>query len=177
MARCVISLRRNSWTLLEGLCCKTLVETTRVTGRQIDLVTAGGLAGYGPDTITQYPPAAGYVDRILKGEKPANLPVQVPTKYELVSLRSRTCLPGNPNCNPALRIPRSRPSAFRPCEPEELPTSLTLNSKDFPAGSVRGAGCCRYRVPMKERHCCGFSRVPLFQRLARLIAFGEQHPF
>jgi putative tryptophan/tyrosine transport system substrate-binding protein len=44
----------------------------------------GGLVSYGPDTIDQYRRAASYIDRILKGEKPANLPVQGPTKYELV---------------------------------------------------------------------------------------------
>jgi putative ABC transport system substrate-binding protein len=47
-------------------------------------VTAGGLISYGPDGLRQFRPAAGYVDRILRGELPANLPVQAPTDYELV---------------------------------------------------------------------------------------------
>ena len=47
-------------------------------------VTNGGLVSYGPDTIDPYRRAASYVDRILKGEKPAGMPVQAPTKYELV---------------------------------------------------------------------------------------------
>jgi len=48
------------------------------------VVTSGGLISYGPDQIDQYRRAAGYVDCILRGEKPADLPVQMPTKYELV---------------------------------------------------------------------------------------------
>jgi putative ABC transport system substrate-binding protein len=47
-------------------------------------VTAGGLVSYGADIVDQYRRAAGYVDRIIKGENPAELPVQAPTKYELL---------------------------------------------------------------------------------------------
>jgi len=48
------------------------------------MATGGGLMSYAPDWVAQYRPAADYVDRVLKGEKPSNLPVQVPTKYEMV---------------------------------------------------------------------------------------------
>jgi putative ABC transport system substrate-binding protein len=47
-------------------------------------VTDGGLISYGPNTLDYYRRAAGYVDRILKGEKPADMPVQTPTTYELI---------------------------------------------------------------------------------------------
>ena len=49
-----------------------------------NLVVDGGLISYGPDPVDDFRRAAGYVDRILKGEKPAELPVQAPTKYQLV---------------------------------------------------------------------------------------------
>ena len=49
-----------------------------------DFVQSGGLMSYGPDLPDQYRRAAGYVDRILKGEKPADLPIQLAERYELV---------------------------------------------------------------------------------------------
>ncbi|MGC2588960.1 MAG: ABC transporter substrate binding protein, partial [Pseudolabrys sp.] len=56
-------------------------------------VRGGGLISYGPDTIDQYRRAASYVDRIFKGEKPADLPVQAPNKYELaINLKTAKAL-------------------------------------------------------------------------------------
>jgi putative ABC transport system substrate-binding protein len=63
-----------------------------VSSERSDLVS-GGLISYGANRIDQYRRAAGYVDRILKGEKPAHLPVQQPTKYELaINLKTAKAL-------------------------------------------------------------------------------------
>ena len=75
-------------------------------------VTSGGQIYYGPDYVDQFRRSAGYVDRILRGEKPADLPVHAPTKYELVTnlktakaLASRHLTPCSP-CRRGDRVKR-----------------------------------------------------------------------
>ena len=78
-------------------------------------VDAGGLICYGPDFLDQYRRAAVYVDRILKGEKPADLPVQAPTKYELaINLKTAKALAAS------LFLPR--------CSPEQTKSSIEVMS-------------------------------------------------
>jgi putative ABC transport system substrate-binding protein len=67
--------------LIVGLAARYRLPAIYAT---LAFVPRGGLLSYGSDSITEYRRAAGYVDRILKGEKPAALPVQAPTKYDLV---------------------------------------------------------------------------------------------
>jgi putative ABC transport system substrate-binding protein len=60
---------------------------------QSQFVAEGGLISYGSDWVDQFRRAAGYVDRVLKGEKPADMPVQAPTKYQMtVNLRTAKAL-------------------------------------------------------------------------------------
>jgi len=75
-------LINNNSNLIISLAARHRLPATYPHGRSF--VTAGGLIGYGPDPIDAHRQAAGYVDRILKGERPADLPVQAPTKYDLV---------------------------------------------------------------------------------------------
>ncbi len=80
--------RRQFLTLLGGAAMTTVARPARhklpaVYYRRL-YVTGGGLISYGPNLVDEYRHAAGYVDRILRGEKPADLPVQAPTRYELV---------------------------------------------------------------------------------------------
>ena len=75
-----------SWAFVHREAIVTLASRYRLPAVYSDrvFVTGGGLLSYGPDRVDQYRRAAGYVDRILTGEKPADLPVQAPTRYVTV---------------------------------------------------------------------------------------------
>ena len=121
-------------TLVHRELITTLAARHRLPAVYTDriFVTGGGLISYGPDRIEHFRRAAGYVDRILKGEKPADLPVQTPTKYELVinlttakalgvthpiALKSLACEPVSVACETSLRLrpsPRAGKRFLRP---------------------------------------------------------------
>src|SRR5262249_40597640 len=85
-ANCGLIGTASVWSVVHRDLINTLAARHKLPAvyQQRNYVAAGGLISYGADYLDQYRRAAGYVDRILKGEKPADLPVQAPTKYELV---------------------------------------------------------------------------------------------
>ena len=87
----------------DSLKCPPLSDTGHCPpSYQRGFVTVGGLMSYGPDFVDQYRRAAGYVDRILRGDKPADLPVQAPTRFETtVTLKTAKALGLDVTASPA----------------------------------------------------------------------------
>jgi len=79
-------LTGSAWAIIHRDLIIALAAQHRLPAIYYDryFAAAGGLISYGPDHVDQYRQAAGYIDRVLKGEKPADLPVQMPTKYQIV---------------------------------------------------------------------------------------------
>jgi hypothetical protein len=103
---------------------------------------AGGLISYGPDLVTQFQQGAGYVDRILRGAKPADLPVQYPTKYQLVinlktakalglTLPDRLSLPPSENSGQETAAYRGNFGAHDQCH--RRPSRLAVSPDEVPA--------------------------------------------
>jgi putative ABC transport system substrate-binding protein len=104
------------------------------------MATDGGLMAYGPEMIDQFRRAAGYVDRILKGEKPANLPVQAPTKYDLVITsrpRRHLASKSRQRCSPAPTRSSSEKARARPERRSQVGWNSFSRTPSRPFSSIR----------------------------------------